>query len=63
MTLTPWANGQTLSWGATCLDTLVSSYIDLSSYNFGNVAKKAAVSKTFSREKIERENHIFVPFA
>jgi len=64
MTLTPWSNGQILSWDATCWDTLAPSYIDVSSKSRGKVAEKAATRKRWLyKEIIEKENLLFVPFA
>lgn len=64
MTLIPWANGKILSWDATCSDTLAPSYIDLTSKKSGQAAAKAATRKRhLYKEIIEKENHLFVPFA
>ena len=64
MTLTPWSNGQILSWDATCTDTLAPSHINLSSKRHGKVAEKAATRKRWLyKEIIEKENLFFVPIA
>ena len=63
MTLIPWSKGQNLVWDATCSDTLVPSYLHLSSNAPGKVARKAANVKLNKYKKLLDQNYIIVPFA
>lgn len=55
-------NGKSLVWDATCVDTVVSSYLQLTSKNPGTVANQACVRKENFQEEIS-VNHYFSHFA
>ena len=62
-TLVPWNKGKTLIWDATCVDTLASSYLDITSVSSGAAACKAALSKRSKYKELIDQNFIFVPFS
>lgn len=62
MTLVPWMRGKCLVWDATCVDTIASSYLKLTSKKAGAAANKAVAKK----EKLYEEifiKHNFLAFA
>lgn len=61
MTLTHWMNGKCLVWDATCVDTVASSYLHLTSKNAGAAANQACVRKEKLYEDIS-VNHHFLAF-
>lgn len=61
LTLTPWKYGRSLVWDATCVDTLASSYLHLTSKHPGAAANLACTKKERLYTEIAK-NHYFVPF-
>lgn len=62
LTITPWKNGKSLVWDATCVDTIASSYLHLTSKHPGAAANMACSKK----EELYKDiviNHYFLPFA
>ena len=61
-TLVPWQAGKYLTWGATVVDTLASSYVSVTAARVGGAADAAAESKSLKYASITN-THIFVPVA
>ena len=62
LTLVPWQNGRCLTWDATLVDSLASSYLSATSSLRGSAADAAAGSKR-SKYAVMMLTHIFVPVA
>ena len=62
LTLVPWQAGKCLTWDATVVDTLTSSYVSVTATRVGGAADAAAERKSFKYASITN-THIFVPVA
>jgi hypothetical protein len=59
-TLIPWSGGRTLVWDATCVDTLATSNIGVTSQTPGSAAGRAEERKKAKYEGIAT-HHLFIP--
>ena len=62
LTKVPWQAGKCLTWDATVVDTLASSYVSVSATRVGGAADAAAERKSLKYASITN-THIFVPVA
>ena len=62
LTLVPWQAGKCLTWNATVVDTLASSYVSVTATRVGGAADAAAERKSLKYVSITN-THIFVPVA
>ena len=62
LTLVPWQAGKCLTWDATVVDTLASSYVSVTATRVGGAADAAAERKSLKYASITN-THIFVPVA
>ena len=62
LTLVPWQAGKCLTWDATVVDTLASSYVSVIATRVGRSADAAAERKSLKYASIT-DTHIFVPAA
>ena len=62
LTLVPWQAGKCLTWHATVVDTLASSYVSVTSTRV-EVAADAAAERTSLKYASITNTHIFVPVA
>ena len=62
LTLVPWQAGKCLTWDATVVDTLASSYVSVTATRVGGAADTAAERKSLKYASITN-THIFVPVA
>ena len=62
LTLTPWANGKSMIWDFTCVDTLASSYLRLSTSGPGNAAAAAETKKRAKYTSLDSQ-YIVCPVA
>ena len=60
LTLVPWHASKRLTFDATVVDTMASSYVSVSATRVGGVADMAAARKSFKYAMITNI-HIFVP--
>ena len=63
MTIIPWANGCSMVWDATCVDTLASTYLRKSAMSPRSAAEMAAKKKHEKYSNLKRDGYIFIPVA
>ena len=61
MSLIPWKEGKSLVWDATCVDTLATSHVPITSVEAGAAAKRAEYRKLNKYQSLAT-NFIFVAF-
>ena len=62
LTLVPWRSGRCLTWDATIVDTLATSYLGATSTNAGSAAEAAATRKE-TKYAVISTTHLFTPIA
>ena len=63
MTLTSWLKGRCLVWGATCVDTLAPSYLNITKQKSGGAAEMQTQKKNRKYQSIIDKNYEFIAFA